>query len=275
LSNTIERTVSIDSEPGVVFDALTSPELLGKWLCHEAKIDGKVGGTCQFGWATNDIGAPVIYAGSAEVIEIDPGKLLRLRLVGASASDISIEVSPADGKTELHLIHEGFENAQAHDTYSRGWTASLTALCSLIEDDPEERSRSAIMERTIPLPGHDPCVLTWQDGALWVSDSGGGISRVNPRTGTVETSFEFEGEPSGLAFDGEALWQADREDGVLVKLDVTTGRVMKRMAIGGLKGELTGLTWDGSHLWVGDAGEEQDDVPDRGQGSPDRPRLGW
>ena len=48
--------------------------------------------------------------------------------VSAGRRGLEIELSPSDGKTELHLTHDGSGDSapsvDAHDSCSRGWTAS-------------------------------------------------------------------------------------------------------------------------------------------------------
>jgi len=59
--------------------------------------------------------------------------------------------------------------------------------------------------------------------------------------------------PTGLAFDGENLWVADRLADTLTALDPATGEVRQTLPSPGFVPR--GLAWDGSHLWCVD-GEE-------------------
>jgi len=60
--------------------------------------------------------------------------------------------------------------------------------------------------------------------------------------------------PTGLAFDGEHLWIADRLTDSLYALDPSDGRITRALPAPGFVP--LGLTWDGAHLWCID-GEEK------------------
>ena len=266
MSNRIEQSIQIDAEPGVVFEALTTPELVRRWLCHEAEVEPRVGGRYEMHWSAVDRGAAIKYEGSGEILDFSPGKRLAFRLEPADApgaeSVVEFRIEPRDGASEVTLVQSGFvegiEGSRVRDAYRRGWTGCLRVLRSLLEDDPASRIAPSPMSRDIPTPGADPCGIAWDGSHVWTSDAGTGrIYRQDPVTGRVGGSFVFEGEPSGLAFDGECLWQADREERVVVKLGVPGGRMLKRLSASHVQGELTGVAWDGQYLWLGDSGEEQ------------------
>ena len=260
MSDRIERTVHIEADAGVVFAALSSADLLSKWLCQEAQAEPRVGGKYELEWRGSDDGAVVHYHASAEVLEIEPSAHLRLELApedGPSAhSVIDFRVASNHGETDLVVTQTGFGEGSDPNAYERGWVQCLRVLRSLLEDEPATRLVHAPLHRDLPTPAHDPCGIEWDCKSLWMSDAGSGrIYEIDPRTGDERGSIPFAGEPSGLAFDGRSLWQADREEATLVKLDRHDGRVLKRVPIDGITGELTGVTWDGKALWVGDSGE--------------------
>ncbi|MDZ7315317.1 MAG: SMP-30/gluconolactonase/LRE family protein [candidate division KSB1 bacterium] len=65
------------------------------------------------------------------------------------------------------------------------------------------------------------------------------------KTLSLPTSFV-----TGLTFDGEAFWTADREADKLYRLDIRTGKVGKSFDAPGYF--CTALAWDGNALWVAD-----------------------
>lgn len=69
--------------------------------------------------------------------------------------------------------------------------------------------------------------------------------------GEVIKSFATAGEfPTGLTYDGEHLWMADRQTDLLYKLNAETGEVLKKLEAPGYWP--TGLTFDGNYLWCSD-----------------------
>ncbi len=60
--------------------------------------------------------------------------------------------------------------------------------------------------------------------------------------------------PTGLAWDGAALWVADRKTDLLYRLDPSTGSTLGRIEAPGF--HPAGLAWDGSRLWCLDQGEK-------------------
>jgi len=59
----------------------------------------------------------------------------------------------------------------------------------------------------------------------------------------------------GAAFDGEALWVADRRENTLFRINPVDGKVLARLPTPGYRP--TGLTWDGEHLWIADRDQNQ------------------
>ncbi|MCP4230422.1 MAG: hypothetical protein GY771_09795 [bacterium] len=55
------------------------------------------------------------------------------------------------------------------------------------------------------------------------------------------------GEPSGLAFDGSCIWNADNQTGSLYRIDVQFGIPILTIDIPGDRS--SGLAWDGEYLW--------------------------
>ncbi len=66
--------------------------------------------------------------------------------------------------------------------------------------------------------------------------------------GNVVDSFDSPGRyPTGLAWDGQYLWNADADSDKIYKINPSTGEVVKSFDS---PGELPwGLTWDGQYLW--------------------------
>jgi len=70
----------------------------------------------------------------------------------------------------------------------------------------------------------------------------------DPITLTTVRSFSSPGgDPTGLAFDGTHLWNADGWDEKIYKIDPSDGSVVSSFDSPG--GSPTGLAFDGTHLW--------------------------
>ncbi len=77
------------------------------------------------------------------------------------------------------------------------------------------------------------------------------VAAVFAYTGEVAQEFLLPAKYStGLAFDGQNLWVADRKEAKLFALDPVSGKVVRTFSAPGYWP--MGLTWDGKALWVAD-----------------------
>jgi peptide/nickel transport system substrate-binding protein len=88
----------------------------------------------------------------------------------------------------------------------------------LLRVDPND-NRPA---RAVPI-GQSPAGLAVGAGSVWVSDTGGMVWRVNPRTWRTLT-IKVGGSPAGVAYSGGAVWVADSLNGSISKIDPATGQ---------------------------------------------------
>ena len=137
----MKRDIVIDTmlphAPEVVWRALTTAELIGKWLMpnnfkaelghkftFHAKPMGDWDGTVQ-----------------CEVLACEPNRLLRYSWTGGAASNkkygsvldstVTWTLTPADGGTHLKMEHAGFrspENDFAYEAMSPGWGSIMGRL---------------------------------------------------------------------------------------------------------------------------------------------------
>ena len=63
------------------------------------------------------------------------------------------------------------------------------------------------------------------DGTLWVTDNAGGVTRIDPTSGSVLASISLGGAPRDPAYAFGALWVANATDGILYRIDPTTNAV--------------------------------------------------
>jgi hypothetical protein len=81
-------------------------------------------------------------------------------------------------------------------------------------------------------------------------------SKISATPGDVLSSMPVPGRtPTGLTYDSQNLWVADRLADLLYALDPTSGKVRREMPAPGFVPR--GLAWDGSHLWCIDREENR------------------
>lgn len=83
------------------------------------------------------------------------------------------------------------------------------------------------------------------------------FSSIQAQMGNVLDFFPSPGNyPSGLAWDGEFLWNADIGTNQIYKIDPQTGQVIYSLP-GPENGAINGLAWVGQFLWCSDNGNDQ------------------
>ena len=82
------------------------------------------------------------------------------------------------------------------------------------------------------------------------------------QTGTIIKKFDTQGQyPTGICFDGEYIWQADRETDELYCIDAETGKLIRHIESPAYWP--MGLTYDGKYLWNADFRGRTDKAEDR------------
>jgi uncharacterized protein YndB with AHSA1/START domain len=135
ISLRIERW--FDAPRELVFKAWTDPEHLAKWWGPEGvtipvyEVDARVGGkfrTCMAGPDGSENWVQGVYR------EVEPPR--RLVFTWAWEEDgvpghqtlVTVELSDANGGTNLVLTHEGFETEESCQKHNSGWSSSLNCL---------------------------------------------------------------------------------------------------------------------------------------------------
>jgi uncharacterized protein YndB with AHSA1/START domain len=112
--------------PAEVWDALTDPERLARWLAP-GSIDSHTAGAVRL-----DFGEGGLVTG--RVLRSEPPSLLEFewRFAGETESVVRFELAPAGEGTRLVLDHRAL--AQEHAAgYSAGWDAYLASLADQLE----------------------------------------------------------------------------------------------------------------------------------------------
>ncbi|MEA5455679.1 TIGR03086 family metal-binding protein [Sinomonas sp. JGH33] len=126
------KTVFLPVEPAEAFELITQPERLRRWMTISARIDVRAGG--DFRWTV----VPGAHA-AGTVIEVEPGRRISFAFgwegseeVAPGSSDLSLTLEPADGGTNLTLVHAGLSPEQ-EAMHAQGWTHYLGRLVALAE----------------------------------------------------------------------------------------------------------------------------------------------
>src|SRR2546421_12259411 len=132
----------IKASRGRVYEAWTNPAQLEQWFgpekvqTRELVADARVGG--KFRWdLTNSEGEEMTCGG--EYRELQPSKKIVFTWQWEDdetwenhISVVTVELSDADGGTELRLAHERLPSEESRDGHTRGWNSALNKLEKLL-----------------------------------------------------------------------------------------------------------------------------------------------
>jgi YVTN family beta-propeller protein len=93
--------------------------------------------------------------------------------------------------------------------------------------------------------GQSPDGLAVGGGSVWVADTGGTVSRFDPRTGKVRT-IKVGGAPADVAYSGGAVWVANSVSGSVSRIDPGAGTT-RIIHVGN---EPTDLAAVGNDVWA-------------------------
>jgi hypothetical protein len=95
-----------------------------------------------------------------------------------------------------------------------------------------------------------PLDMTTDGDFIWIANSGGPVSKVNPDTGNTTNISPGFGTVIGILFDGVNIWATDNTDHLLKRLD-SAGNVLQSVPVG-LNSRFP--VFDGSNIWVPNGG---------------------
>jgi uncharacterized protein (TIGR03086 family) len=123
----VEKSILVPLGPDETFALLTEPDRLRRWHTVSARIDLRAGG--DYRWTV----VPG-HTAAGKVVEVEPGRRLVLSWgweeaddLPPGASTVTITLEPAEGGTQVHLVHEGLTDAQA-SSHTVGWSHYLERL---------------------------------------------------------------------------------------------------------------------------------------------------
>ncbi len=149
LANLIELrltlTQQVAASPQQVFDALLDPKIVCQWMgprsmvqtCEVMALEPHVGGSYRLKMERrpdSPMGPGTLFVAGV-YREIDRPNRLAYSWMWEDQkheSQVTYELKPHAGGTEITLIHEGFANVESRDGHNRGWTQSLQQLATLV-----------------------------------------------------------------------------------------------------------------------------------------------
>ena len=117
---TAEKSVLVPLGPDETFALLTEPERLRRWQAVTARVELRAGG--QYRWTINPG-----HTASGTITEVEPGKRIVFTWgwedsedLPPGASTVTITLEPAEGGTNVRLVHSGLTPEQAAG-HLEGW----------------------------------------------------------------------------------------------------------------------------------------------------------
>ena len=128
----VELSIEIDAPAAKVWEAITVPEKIAKWLGEnpefpsQVSVDLRVGGAYSFGWKKD--GESI---GPAAVLELEPGKrlLYTWHYPGDTTGKTEWKVEPLDRNRSLLTVRQiGVSTDRERSGYSNGWASFMVAI---------------------------------------------------------------------------------------------------------------------------------------------------
>lgn len=124
----------IAAPPQRVFDAWTQPRHLEAWwgpggvTCPEAHVDLRVGGALRI--ANDTPGGLVWIQGHFEVVEPPHRLVYTWQMEGHAGppSRVTVRFDPAEGGTEVTVVHTRIDSEPTRDSHELGWHGCLDGL---------------------------------------------------------------------------------------------------------------------------------------------------
>lgn len=128
---TIQHQTEIDASAQRVWEVLTDPDELNRWIATNASVKLEKGGDYNLGWTQDGVDY-----GASKILDIVPAQKLSYELPpfpGGSPTVVTWEMKENGGKTWLTFTHSGFDAEQdVSDLYS-GWGNFVNWVRSVAE----------------------------------------------------------------------------------------------------------------------------------------------
>jgi uncharacterized protein YndB with AHSA1/START domain len=135
----VQKTISINAQSAKVWDALTNPEWIKKWLYGtDTTSDWTVGSPIRFtgNWEGK------AYEDKGRILQIEPEKILEYSYWSGFSglpdepenySIVTFELTPTSEGTDLTLMQRNFATEEMCEHASKNWDATLKLMREIIE----------------------------------------------------------------------------------------------------------------------------------------------
>lgn len=127
----IHHETQIDAPTERVWDVLTNPDELNRWIATNANIHLEKDGVYGLGWTAGDEDY-----GASKILDVVPGQKLVLEISpfpGQSPTVVTWEMKENNGKTWLTFTHSGFDADQDVSELHSGWLNFVNWMRSVAE----------------------------------------------------------------------------------------------------------------------------------------------
>jgi streptogramin lyase len=124
---------------------------------------------------------------------------------------------------------------------------------AVVRIDPATNTSTAL----IPVQGQFRNFVAAEDGAVWVATDSGVLSRIDEATEKVADELALESVASGVAVGGGSVWVTSESfPGTVARVDVSEGRVIATIPVGGTNIVRSGVAVGDNKVWVTDSVNE-------------------
>ncbi|MEM7118725.1 MAG: SRPBCC domain-containing protein [Chloroflexota bacterium] len=120
-------TVPIEATPQTVFDVLTNPAELRRWIAYEAEVELREGGRFDIGWG---------HGGPVKILELMPNEKIVYSWSAWERDPETVtawSLAESGGKTHLTLVHSGFTDERNNEDLQAGWLNFMGWVRSIAE----------------------------------------------------------------------------------------------------------------------------------------------
>lgn len=136
-SVTVEKHIA--APPAHVYRAFATSQGVQEWMADSAAADARPGGRFYSWWNAGFYAAGMFE----EAVQDEKVVFTWLSPVDPGPTKVTVSIAPADGGTQLILVHAGLGEGEAWDrsaeNYEREWQTSLENLQSVLETGVDKR----------------------------------------------------------------------------------------------------------------------------------------